>query len=94
MIGLANGMISQMINNGTGLVTGQIQIHSPQYLPDRSVYETLGSHPNDVESLLGIIERDPAVIAAAPPCLRRWTGKFRRGDLPCNPHGNRSGERG
>lgn len=66
MIGLANGMISQMINNGTGLVTGQIQIHSPQYLPDRSVYETLGSHPNDVESLLGIIERDPAVIAAAP----------------------------
>ncbi|MCZ6761325.1 MAG: ABC transporter permease, partial [Gemmatimonadetes bacterium] len=66
MIGLSSGMISQMINNGTGLVTGQIQIHSPQYLPDRSVYETLGSHPNDVESLLGIIERDPAVIAAAP----------------------------
>ena len=66
MVGLFEGMIADMINNGTGLVMGQIQVHSPDYLSDRSIYATMGEAEGDVAALISEIEEDPAIIAAAP----------------------------
>ncbi len=67
MIGWFNGLTADMITNGTAIVTGQLQVHSAKYLPDRSVYETIGgSDPAAVVSLLDRVTADPAVTAAAP----------------------------
>lgn len=67
MIGFADGLKVEMIENGTGLMTGQIQIHSPRYRPDRSLYETLGGRAGaDFEAVIRTVIRDPAVVAAAP----------------------------
>ena len=67
MIGFADGLKVEMIENGTGLMTGQIQIHSPRYRPDRSLYETIGSRAGaDFEAVIRTVVRDPAVVAAAP----------------------------
>jgi len=67
MVGFADGLKVEMIENGTGLMTGQIQIHSPRYRPDRSLYETLGGRAGaDFEAVIRTVVRDPAVVAAAP----------------------------
>ena len=67
MVGFADGLKVEMIENGTGLMTGQIQIHSPRYRPDRSLYETLGGRAGaDFEAVIRTAVRDPAVNAAAP----------------------------
>ena len=34
--------MAQMVENGTGLVSGQIEIHDAEYRPDRSLYDTIG----------------------------------------------------
>lgn len=67
MVGFADGLKVEMIDNGTGLMTGQIQIHSPRYRPDRSLYETLGGRAGaEFEAVIRTAVRDPAVVAAAP----------------------------
>ena len=67
MVGFADGLKVEMIENATGLVTGQIQIHSPRYRPDRSLYETLGGRSGaDFEAVIRTAVQDPAVVAAAP----------------------------
>ena len=67
MVGFADGLKMEMIDNGTGLMTGQIQIHSPRYRPDRSLYETIGGRDGaDFEAVIRTVVRDPAVVAAAP----------------------------
>jgi len=64
---LSLGMIADMIDNGTGLLLGQVQVHADDYLPDRSMYATLGGDDGvDVADLLARVESDPAVDAAAP----------------------------
>ncbi len=67
MVGFADGLKVEMIDNGTGLMTGQIQIHSPRYRPDRSLYETIGGRAGaDFEAVIRTAVRDPAVVGAAP----------------------------
>jgi ABC-type lipoprotein release transport system permease subunit len=67
LVGWFYGLVGDMITNGTAIVTGQLQVHSAQYLPDRSVYQTIGdSTPASVTRLLDRVEADPAVRAAAP----------------------------
>ncbi len=67
MTGISKGMVAEMIGNGTGLIEGQLQVHAPDYLPDRSVHATIGGRAGtDVETLIRQIEADPAVAAAAP----------------------------
>lgn len=67
LIGIDDGLIDQMVQNGTGIVNGQVQIHAPDYLPDRSVYVTIGGDSGtDVTALLDTITADPGVTAAAP----------------------------
>ena len=67
MVGFADGLKVELVDNGTSLVTGQIQIHAPRYRSERSLYETLGGRAGvDIERLLGRTTRDAAVVAASP----------------------------
>ena len=67
MVGWADGLKAEMIENGTGLLTGQIQIHSPEYRPERSIYETIGGREGaNVDEIIRTILTDPAVEAATP----------------------------
>jgi ABC-type lipoprotein release transport system permease subunit len=40
LIGLMQGVAGQMLNNGTGLMLSHLQVHHPDYLPDRSLHDT------------------------------------------------------
>jgi ABC-type lipoprotein release transport system permease subunit len=65
--GLDDGMGAELIDNGTRLLTGQIQVHAADYLPDRKVNNTIGGDDGiDVSALLARIDADPEVTAAAP----------------------------
>ncbi len=67
MIGLWRGMLSEMIETGTNLVTGQLQIHAPDYYPERSMYATLGGREGiDVDELLRLTRDIPGIVAASP----------------------------
>jgi putative ABC transport system permease protein len=67
MSGLSRGLVSEMIDNGTGMLTGQLQVFAEDYLPDRGIYETIGGREGvDVKALVSEVEADPNVSAAAP----------------------------
>lgn len=67
MVGLDDGMIAELIENGTRLLSGEVQVHAPDYLPDRKVYSTIGGDDGtDVDALLARIDADPDVVASAP----------------------------
>ena len=67
MVGWADGITAELIENATSLVSGQIEIHDADYRPERSLYDTIGGREGtDVEALLSAIAADAAVVAAAP----------------------------
>lgn len=67
MSGLSRGLVSEMIDNGTGMVTGQLQVFAEDYLPDRGIYETIGGREGvDVEALVAEVAADPNISAATP----------------------------
>jgi putative ABC transport system permease protein len=67
MSGLAGGLVAEMVDNGTGILTGQLQVHSAAYLPDRSLYATVGGRDGvDVETLVRAVASVPEVAAATP----------------------------
>ncbi|MCS6926784.1 MAG: hypothetical protein NZ578_12865, partial [Candidatus Binatia bacterium] len=64
---LLEGIRQQMIENGTGLVLSHLQVHAPDYYPDRSLYHTLGGpEGTDVQRLRTALETLPAIRAASP----------------------------
>ncbi|MDH5805958.1 MAG: ABC transporter permease, partial [Gemmatimonadota bacterium] len=66
MVGWVDGIVSQMVSNGTGVITGQIQIQNPEYLPERSLFNTLGGFEGtSVTELLDALESDAQVDAAS-----------------------------
>jgi len=64
---LMAGLRQQMIESGTGLLLSDIEVHAPNYYPDRPIQGTLGG-PNgtDVGALVAAIAADPRVQAASP----------------------------
>lgn len=67
MVGLSDGMNAELVENGTRLLVGQVEIHADDYLPERSMYRTIGGQDGtDVSRLLQRAESDPDVAAAAP----------------------------
>lgn len=67
MVGLSDGIVAQMIENGTGLLSGQIQLHQNGYKPERSLYSTVGgSEGTDLGALLATLQSDPSVVGVAP----------------------------
>ena len=72
MVGWTGGLSEELIENATSLASGQVEIHDREYLPDRSLYDTIGGRAGvDVERLLNTVNADPAVEASAP---RVFTG--------------------
>jgi len=64
---LMEGLRQQMIENGTNLVSSQIQVHAPGYYPHRSLQKTLGGgRGTDVSALIGAVPADHRVYAATP----------------------------
>ena len=67
IVGLTDGIVAELIENGTRLMMGQVQVHSPEYRPERNMHHTVGGYDGvDLEALLARIESDPDVTAAAP----------------------------
>ena len=67
MVGIWRGMLAEMIETGTNLVTGQLQIHAPDYYPERSMYNTLGGRGGiDVDELVRLTRDTPGIVAASP----------------------------
>lgn len=64
---LMEGLRQQMIENGTNLVLSQIQVHAPDYYPNRSLPKTLGAgRGTDVSAMLAAVTADHRVSAATP----------------------------
>ena len=67
MTGWTGGINEELIENATSLVGGQIEIHDGEYLPDRSLYDTIGGRGGvEVDALLAAVDSDPGVAASAP----------------------------
>lgn len=67
MVGWADGLKAEMVENGTGILTGQLQVHAADYRPERSLYDTIGDRDGaDVSALVATVVADPAIEAAAP----------------------------
>ncbi len=67
LVGFMEGLSAQMIESGTGLLTGHLQVHATDYRPERSIYATIGGRAGtDVDRLIAEITADPAVRAATP----------------------------
>ncbi len=64
---LMEGLRQQMIENGTSLVLSQIQVHAPDYYPNRSLQKTLGAERGtEVGAILAMVTSDTRVNSAAP----------------------------
>jgi ABC-type lipoprotein release transport system permease subunit len=67
IIGIWYGIVAEMLENGTNLYAGQVQIHAEEFLPERSMHRTLGGREGlDVDALLAELESIEGIIAAAP----------------------------
>lgn len=67
IVGVSDGIVAQMIDNSTALFTGQVQVHAPGYLPERSLYTTLGGDSGIALSrALARVRSVPGVSAVAP----------------------------
>jgi len=67
MVGLTDGMTAELVENGTRLMLGQVQVHASDYLPERNMHRTIGAYDGvDVDALLERIENHPEVEHAAP----------------------------
>jgi len=64
---LMAGLRQQMIESGTGLVLSDIEVHAPDYYPDRPIQRTLGGRTGtDIGALTAAAAADPRVQAASP----------------------------
>ncbi len=67
MIGVSDGIIESMVEDGTRIVTGQIQVHDPEYLPERGLHHTVGGRDGiDVAAFVDRIGTVAGVTGAAP----------------------------
>ena len=61
LMGWSKGMVAELIGNGTGILTGQLQVHAADYQPDIG-----GREGTDVAALVNAVRADPAIEAATP----------------------------
>lgn len=67
MVAVSDGMTAEMIDNGTQVLSGQVQVHARGYLPERNSYTTIGgADGTDLDSLLRAVAAVPGVTGAAP----------------------------
>jgi ABC-type lipoprotein release transport system permease subunit len=67
LIGLLAGLGAQMLQNGTVLILGHLQVHHEAYLPDRNLNDTVEAETDGALRLfLGELERDPDIESVTP----------------------------
>jgi len=67
LVGWSQGLVNQMVENSTSLLGGQLEIHDAEFLPERSLYDTIGGRDGvDLDQLLTRATSDVRVVAAAP----------------------------
>ena len=67
LIGLTVGMAGQMLKNGTRLLMGDLQLHHSGYLPERSLYDTIGSDgDSELNEVLQQLSRYPELVDRSP----------------------------
>ena len=67
VVGVSDGMLVELIENGTRLMLGEVQVHSEDYLPERNMHHTIGGYEGtDLESFISRITSQEDVSAAAP----------------------------
>ena len=54
LIGLTDGMTAELVDNGTRLMVGQVQVHAADFLPERNMHHTIGEMfaPTVIEPVL------------------------------------------
>jgi ABC-type lipoprotein release transport system permease subunit len=62
-ISLMVGMNRDLIEQGTSLLLGHVEIHARGYRPDRSIFDTI---PGDGPQMAAQLRRQPGVLGAAP----------------------------
>ena len=67
VVGVSDGMMVELIENGTRLMLGEVQVHSEDYLPERNMHHTIGGYEGtDLEIFINRITSQEEVSAAAP----------------------------
>lgn len=67
MIGYMDGIVEELVSNGTGVATGQVRIQAADYQPEHSIHATMGGREGlDVAALLAAVEAQDGVEGAAP----------------------------
>ena len=66
ILGMSEGLKEQLLQNGTRLMLGHLQIHHPDYLPDRNLYDTLGGDRGIVPDLPRRLEESLGLQVATP----------------------------
>ena len=67
MIAFMDGMLEELVSNGTRVVTGQVQIHDGEYRPERGIHDTMGGREGvDVAGLVAAVESVEGVAGVAP----------------------------
>ncbi len=66
LLGMTQGIGEQMLDNGTSLLSGHVQLHHPDYLPDRNLFDTLGGRTGIEPGLLDALQARPEVRQATP----------------------------
>ena len=67
MIGYMDGIVEELVSNGTRVATGQVQIQAEDYKPERSIHATMGGREGlDVAALLAAVEAQDGILGAAP----------------------------
>ena len=67
IIGWSNGLVAEMVENATGLMSGQIEIHDAEYRPERGIYDTIGGRDGvDFAALMERIAEDERTVGVAP----------------------------
>ena len=67
VVGVSDGMLVELIENGTRLMLGEVQVHSEDYLPERNMHHTIGGYEGtDLEIFLNRITSQEDISAAAP----------------------------
>ena len=67
VVGVSDGMMVELIENGTRLMLGEVQVHSEDYLPERNMHHTIGGYEGtDLEIFISRITSQEDVSAAAP----------------------------
>ncbi|HIF56149.1 MAG: ABC transporter permease [bacterium] len=67
VVGVSDGMLVELIENGTRLMLGEVQVHSEDYLPERNMHHTIGGYGGtDLEIFISRVTSQEDVSGAAP----------------------------